>query len=152
MKYYMLAIKDNGDFADIRVMNNDECIVDRDRFRELKETEERYKEHLNTLIDHTMISDERYLELLKIEREHEKLINLSRKKALGPFTFTCSDIKDPVDCGVYMLKPCIHKYFKDHNYSESTSKVEKQMSIMALCHRIEEGLIDYLDELEEFNS
>lgn len=68
------------------------------------------------------------------------------------FVFQCSDIKDPVDCGVYMLKPCIHKYFKMHNFSESTSKVEKQMAIVALCHRIEEGLIDYLDELEEFNS
>lgn len=68
------------------------------------------------------------------------------------FTFSHSEIKDPVDCGVHMLKPCIHKYFKDHNYNESTSKVEKQMAIVALCHRIEEGLIDYLDELEEFNS
>ena len=68
------------------------------------------------------------------------------------FVFQCSEIKDPVDCGVHMLKPCIHKYFKDHNYNESTSKVEKQMAIVALCHRIEEGLIDYLDELEEFNS
>ena len=85
-------------------------------------------------------------------KELKELKTLSKKKALGPFTFTCTEIKDPVDCGVYMLKPCIHKYFKDHNYSESTSKVEKQMAIIALCHRIEEGLIDYLDELEEFNS
>ena len=68
------------------------------------------------------------------------------------FIFQCSEIKDPIDCGVHMLKPCIQKYFKDHNYTESTSKVEKQMAIIALCHRIEEGLIDYLDELEEFNS
>ena len=85
-------------------------------------------------------------------RSLAELRRISAKKASGPFTFTCSDIKDPIDCGVYMLKPCIQKYFKDHNYSESTSKVEKQMAIIALCHRIEEGLIDYLDEIEEFNS
>lgn len=103
-------------------------------------------------IDDTLINRNRYVELLYKERELENIKTLSKKKALGPFTFTCSDIKDPVDCGVYMLKPCIHKYFKDRNYSESTSKVEKQMAIIALCHRIEEGLIDYLDELEEFNS
>ena len=85
-------------------------------------------------------------------RSVKELERISSKKACGPFVFVCSDIKDPVDCGVYMLKPCVQKYFKDHNYSESTSKTEKQMAIMALCHRIEEGLIDYLDELEEFNS
>lgn len=68
------------------------------------------------------------------------------------FTYYCTEIKDPIDCGVHMLKPCIQKYFKDHNFTESTSKVEKQMAIIALCHRIEEGLIDYLDEIEEFNS
>lgn len=68
------------------------------------------------------------------------------------FVFQCSEIKDPVDCGVHMLKPCLDKYFKDHNFSESTSKTEKHMAAIALCHRIEEGLIDYLDELEEFNS
>lgn len=76
----------------------------------------------------------------------------NRSRVNNAFVFQCSDIKDPVDCGVYMLKPCIQKYFKDHNYSEATSKIEKQMAIIALCHRIEEGLIDYLDELEEFNS
>ena len=78
--------------------------------------------------------------------------SLKGSRVNNVFVFQCSDVKDPVDCGVYMLKPCIQKYFKDHNYSESTSKIEKQMAIIALCHRIEEGLIDYLDELEEFNS
>ena len=73
-------------------------------------------------------------------------------RANDVFTYHCSEIKDPVDCGVHMLKPCLDKYFKDHNFSESTSKTERHMAAIALCHRIEEGLIDYLDELEEFNS
>lgn len=95
------------------------------------------------------------IEWMKVLEENPPKLyseTLKGSRVNNVFIFQCSEIKDPIDCGVHMLKPCIHKYFKDHNYNESTSKLEKQMAIIALCHSIEEGLIDYLYELEEFNS
>ena len=69
-----------------------------------------------------------------------------------PFTFTCNNINNPIEDGAHMLKPILRKYFDEHGVNESTGKREKQMHAIALCHAIEYVILDYIDELEEFNS
>lgn len=69
-----------------------------------------------------------------------------------PFRFNYENLGDPIDCGIHMLKPCLKKYFEDKGVDESVGKREKQMYVIALAHAIERGLLDYLNELEEFNS
>jgi len=69
-----------------------------------------------------------------------------------PFRFNYENLGDPIECGVHMLKPCVQKYFEERRVDESIGKREKQMYIIAYAHAIERGLLDYLDELEEFNS
>lgn len=69
-----------------------------------------------------------------------------------PFRFNYENLGDPIECGVHMLKPCLKKYFKDKGVDESIGKREKQMYVIALSHAIERGLLDYLNELEEFNA
>lgn len=68
------------------------------------------------------------------------------------FRFICENIGDPIDCAVHALKPFLKKYFADKGVDESTGKREKQMYVIAFAHAIERGLLDYLNELEEFNS
>ena len=118
MKYYMLAIKDNGDFADIRIMNNDECVMPTARVIELKEK----------------------------EKEYDKLQRMSIIKGFkGHYSV------DPIRYAVHILKDYLNAYLQK-NTTKHTGIVEKRMLVVSFCHRIEEGLIDYLDELEEFNS
>lgn len=69
-----------------------------------------------------------------------------------PFKFTYENIGEPIECSVHALKPFLKKYFDDKGVDESTGKREKQIHIIAFAHAIERGLLDYLDELEEFNS
>lgn len=69
-----------------------------------------------------------------------------------PFKFTCENIGEPIDCAVHALKPFLKKYFDEKEVDESTGKREKQMYVIAFAHAIERGLLDYIDELEEFNS
>lgn len=146
MKYYMLAITDDGEFSDIRKMKNDECIMPTYRVRELRDIERRYKEHINSLKDHTMIDDERYLELLKTEHEFKDI-----KRSIGIDEFKGHYSADPIKYAVHILKAYLNAYLTKNN-AKLMGLTEKKMLTVAFCHRIEEGLIDYLEELEEFNS
>ena len=146
MKFYMLAINDNGDFADIRIMNNDECIMPTSRVKELKAIETRYKESLNSLTTHTLVHDDRLSELHKTEVAYKELIG-----QIGLDTFKPHYKSDPIKYAVHILKEYLRAYLDKHT-TKCTGIVEKRMLVVSFCHRIEEGLIDYLDELEEFNS
>ena len=68
------------------------------------------------------------------------------------FRFNYENLDDPIECAVHMLKPCIHKYFEERRVDDSVGKREKQMYIIAFAHALERGLLDYLDQLEDFNS
>ena len=146
MKYYMLAIKDNGDFCDIRVMNDDEYVIKKGRYEELIQAENRYKESLDALKTHTLVEDNRLLELHNIEKEYKEIIRQIKVDDFKPH-YT----KDIIAYAVHMLKGYLREYLKA-NTTKSTGLVEKRMLVVSFCHRIEEGLIDYLDDLEEFNS
>ena len=69
-----------------------------------------------------------------------------------PFKFSYENIGEPIECATHVLKPFIKKYFDEKGVDESTGKREKQMYIIAFAHSIERGLLDYLDQLEDFNS
>lgn len=146
MKYYMLAIEDDGYLNDVRKMGNDECIVDKNRFMELRATETRYKESLQTLITHTLVEDSRLMELHHIEDEYKNLLKEMKLDEFKPHYKT-----DPIKYAVHILKSYLREYL-NKNSTKCTGIVEKRMLVVSFCHRIEEGLIDYLDELEEFNS
>lgn len=146
MKFYMPGIRDDGEFADIRKMDNDECIMPTSRVRELKAIERRYKEALNSLITHTLVHDDRLSELHKTEVAYKELI-----RQIGLDDFKPHYKADPIKYAVHILKGYLRAYL-EKNTTKSTGIVEKRMLVVSFCHRIEEGLIDYLDELEEFNS
>ena len=69
-----------------------------------------------------------------------------------PFRFSYENMGDPIDCGIHMLKPCLKKYFDEKGCDESVGKREKQMYVIAFAHSLERGLLDFVDQLEEFNS
>ena len=144
MKRYIITI-DNRGISDIRVMD-DKYVVEQERYRELIEIEDRYKKHLNSLKDHSMINDDRLAYLIETEKEYVKLT-----RELGIDKFKPHYQSDPIKYAVHILKGYLRAYLKKHT-TESTGIVEKRMLVVSFCHRIEEGLIDYLDELEEFNS
>ena len=58
---------------------------------------------------------------------------------------TDKDVSSPLEFGEDKMKLAAAAVIKCIN-------LEKRMLVVSFCHRIEEGLIDYLDELEEFNS
>lgn len=146
MKYYMLAIGENGYLSDIREMRKDECIIDKGRFWELKETEKKYKDALNALTTHTLVEDNRLAELHSIEEEYKEVIRQMKVDEFKPHYEL-----NVIAYAVHMLKGYLREYLKKHT-TKCTGIVEKRMLVVSFCHRIEEGLIDYLDELEEFNS
>ena len=41
---------------------------------------------------------------------------------------------------------------KEKGVDDTTSLTEKRMFTIGFAHRVEEGLLDYLEKLEEFNS
>ena len=96
--------------------------------------------------DDALINKNRYIELITIEREYNDL-----KRAIGVDEFKLHYQADPIKYAVHILKGYLRAYLKK-NTTDSTGIVEKRMLVVSFCHRIEEGLIDYLDELEEFNS
>lgn len=118
MKFYMIAIRDDGEFMDIRKMDNGECIMPTERVKQLK----------------------------AIECEYEEL-----KSQIKVDEFKPHYQPDPIKYAVHILKGYLRAYL-EKNTTKSTGIVEKRMLVVAFCHRIEEGLIDYLDKLEEFNS
>ena len=146
MKHYMLVIKDNGDFCDIRMMNDDEYVIKKGRYVELTRFETRYKEHLHELATHTMVEDYRLTELLDIEDKYKEL-----SRQIGLDKFKPHYQADPIKYAIHILKEYLRAYLNKHT-TKSTGIIEKRMLVVSFCHRIEEGLIDYLDDLEEFNS
>ena len=85
-------------------------------------------------------------ELITKENNYNKLQRMSIIKGFkGHYSV------DPIRYAVHILKDYLNAYLQK-NTTEHTGIVEKRMLVVSFCHRIEEGLIDYLDELEEFNS
>ena len=146
MKYYMLAIKDNGDFCDIRVMNDDEYVIKKGRYEELIRTENRYKESLDALKTHTLVEDNHLAELKATAEEYKEVVKQIKVDSYKPHYK-----KNPIAYAVFILQDYLRAYL-EKNTTKSTGIVEKRMLVVSFCHRIEEGLIDYLDRLEEFNS
>lgn len=69
-----------------------------------------------------------------------------------PFRFNYENLGDPIECGAHMLKPCLKKYLSEKGAEESTGKREKQMYVIAFAHSLERELLDYIDQLEAFDS
>lgn len=140
MKRYILTMCDNGEFADIQKMGEDDIIIGRSYFKELRDMEKRYKEHLNSLKDHRMIGDKEYSEYCKFKIRHlqENLINFSGGT--------------PADWACFHITRFLHDYLKEHNVEDNASVTEKRMQTIAFAHCLEDKLLDYIDKLEEFNS
>lgn len=59
---------------------------------------------------------------------------------------------DSIDWAVYTITRFLNDYLKEKGVDDSTSLTEKRMFTIGFAHRVEEGLLDYLEKLEEFNS
>lgn len=59
---------------------------------------------------------------------------------------------DSIDWAVFSITRFLNDYLKERGINENTSLTEKRMDTIGFAHRVEEGLLDYLDKLEEFNS
>lgn len=129
MNHFVVSIED-GELKHIQKLTEDEFIASREKYRKLKE----------------------------IEKEWEKA-----KKYVDPYEFAKLTVRywqenviqyhgDPIDWAVYSITRFLNDYLKEKGVDENTSLTDKRMFTIGFAHRVEEGLLDYLEKLEEFNS
>lgn len=153
MKFYMLAIRDNGDFCDIRKWDDDDCIIKKSRYKELMDAEERYKQYLDSLKDHTLVKDSTLQHLKEVDKkfnetryEYSKLKIRFMQENLLKF-----EGGSPIDWACFHITRFLNDYLKEHNVKDIDSITEKRMHTIAFAHALEDKLLDYIKKLEEFN-
>lgn len=125
MKYYVISVDYDGELKHIQKLTEDEYITSREKVRNLKEIEKAYKE------EHSEYCK------LKLRYMQENIIRYHG---------------DPIDWAVYSITRFLNDYLKERGIDENTSLTEKRMDTIGFAHRVEEGLLDYIEKLEEFNS
>lgn len=156
-----MVIRIDNDKIISEELTDDKFIASRPRYIELLEkegklldVEKAYKEHLDSLKDHTLVKDSTLAHLKEVDTKYNEIsyeysklkIRYMQENLLKYMGGT------PIDWACYNITHYLNYYLEMHDVSKNASLTEKRMHTIAFAHALEDKLLDYINKLEEFNN